>query len=281
MPETANGDLAALNNCLSGFTNLRVSLSLVSDHLKSLQRTTRFCELIFSAQGELYGVQYKGDPGSFETADSRNCVQEKSDCEWLPKYVDSLWEAQPEVDGALAALPVRLAEKLDALTQTPWIATVRRHLIDKVLAWPGEPIHQTAWGSAKVCNDVAKLLEMADKFEPYPTWDRYFALMSEYAHDLYAIRDAVQPEAGPTDQLPGGRGSRRTRPIRSVDSATEARNRWIYKQCCALVPYDTIAIQLKKKPKSWLRIDSKQGIRAAAVRYAQRHNLPSIPERQE
>jgi hypothetical protein len=68
---------------------------------------------------------------------------------------------------------------------------------------------------------------------------------------------------------------------RIVDRATEVRNKWIYEQCRKLVPYDAIALKLKKKPKSWLRIVSKQGIRHAAQRYAARHSLPPIPARQD
>jgi hypothetical protein len=70
------------------------------------------------------------------------------------------------------------------------------------------------------------------------------------------------------------------KPRRKRDQATESRDRWIYEQCCKLVPYDTISIQLRRKPKSWERIESKQGIRAAAIRYAKANNLPQIPTRQ-
>lgn len=67
---------------------------------------------------------------------------------------------------------------------------------------------------------------------------------------------------------------------RTVPRTTEARDKWLYQQSCKLVPYDTIAAKLKLK-KSWDLIRSKQGIRAAAIRYAERHGLPAIPQRQE
>ena len=63
------------------------------------------------------------------------------------------------------------------------------------------------------------------------------------------------------------------------DRSLEARDKWIYEQCLKLVPYETIGLRLKKKPKNWPRIERKQGIRIAAIRYAERHGLSPIPAR--
>lgn len=68
---------------------------------------------------------------------------------------------------------------------------------------------------------------------------------------------------------------------RKLNRSTEARNRWIYEQCHKGVPYTTISIQLKTKPKTWDRIESQQGIVQAAQRYAKRHKLPPPPRRLE
>lgn len=65
------------------------------------------------------------------------------------------------------------------------------------------------------------------------------------------------------------------------DRDLEARDKWIYGECCKGTPYDTIANRLKKKSRRWPRIESKQGVRAAAIRYAERHKLPEIPRRQD
>ena len=59
----------------------------------------------------------------------------------------------------------------------------------------------------------------------------------------------------------------------------DARDEWIYEECCKLVSYTTIIIWLKGKPKSWEPINSPQGIKAAANRYAKRHGLDPIPKR--
>lgn len=74
---------------------------------------------------------------------------------------------------------------------------------------------------------------------------------------------------------------RNPRKKRLLDAATEARDKWIYNQCCKGVAYETIAIRLKKKSSKWQRIESKQGIQSAAQRYAKRHGLEEIPRRQD
>ena len=86
-------------------------------------------------------------------------------------------------------------------------------------------------------------------------------------------RRASSKDHEPTKNSPNARATR--------DKSLEARDRWIYQECCRRVAYDTIAIRLKSKPSSWPRIESKQGIQNAAKRYAERNNLPPIPKRQE
>jgi len=62
-------------------------------------------------------------------------------------------------------------------------------------------------------------------------------------------------------------------------TTNDARDKWIYQKCVALVPYASIVRQLKEKAK-WELIDSIQGIKLAAKRYAERNCLPPIPSRQ-
>ena len=64
-----------------------------------------------------------------------------------------------------------------------------------------------------------------------------------------------------------------------LDAATEARDKWIYDQCKKGTVFSTIINRLSKRPKSWGRIGSVQGIKDAAKRYANRHNLPLPPRR--
>jgi hypothetical protein len=63
----------------------------------------------------------------------------------------------------------------------------------------------------------------------------------------------------------------------------EARDRWLYQQCCARVPYKAILSQLKNlgPGKGWQRLGSIQGIRKAARSYAKLHDLPYPAPRQQ
>lgn len=64
------------------------------------------------------------------------------------------------------------------------------------------------------------------------------------------------------------------------DSRLEARDKWIYNQCCKPNnKYSTIARQLKDNGHGWPLIKSAQGIKKAAERYAARHKSKSIPKR--
>ena len=62
-------------------------------------------------------------------------------------------------------------------------------------------------------------------------------------------------------------------------TANDARDEWLYKQCRKLTAYSSIIRALAKKTK-WAQIDSIQGVRKAAARYAKFRNLPTIPSRQ-
>lgn len=64
------------------------------------------------------------------------------------------------------------------------------------------------------------------------------------------------------------------------DPVMEARDKWIYEQCRKRVEYSKIISKLGKKPATWPRIESPNGIKNAAKWYAKRHELPPIPKRQ-
>jgi hypothetical protein len=57
------------------------------------------------------------------------------------------------------------------------------------------------------------------------------------------------------------------------------RNARIYEQCMQGVPFQAIISGLKRQPQKWGLIDSRQGIKAAAVRFAKRLGLPHPPSR--
>jgi hypothetical protein len=96
--------------------------------------------------------------------------------------------------------------------------------------------------------------------------------------------DVVQdtPVGGPADAPTKGRTSRK----KTRDPKMEARDNWIYQQCCQTKPrltHDEIVGELKKvaPQRGWEIVESKQGIRQAAIEYARRHNRPAPPRRQD
>jgi hypothetical protein len=68
-------------------------------------------------------------------------------------------------------------------------------------------------------------------------------------------------------------------PTSPAVTANDARDKWLYDECCKAVKYETIKRQLAEK-KGWEPLDSIQGIKLAANRYAKAHDLSSIPSRQ-
>jgi hypothetical protein len=74
-------------------------------------------------------------------------------------------------------------------------------------------------------------------------------------------------------------GPWKRRPIER-DSATEARDKWIYGQAIRLVPWDSICRKLQKKLqekgcKKWEPIGTGNGCKERAMAYAERHRLPA------
>jgi hypothetical protein len=71
---------------------------------------------------------------------------------------------------------------------------------------------------------------------------------------------------------------------RSRSPLLEARDKWLYEQCCdTSLTYEKIKGELRRchQNKAWTMLASIQGIRNAATNYAARHNLAPPPPRQE
>ena len=64
----------------------------------------------------------------------------------------------------------------------------------------------------------------------------------------------------------------------AVESTHDSRDKWIYEQAVKLVAWDTIRLQLAKK-KKWEGIETPNGVKDAAKRYARRKGLPQPPPR--
>lgn len=76
--------------------------------------------------------------------------------------------------------------------------------------------------------------------------------------------------------LPKTDGKKNTLTINRNDN----RDNWIYNEAMKGTEWDSIIRKQRKKPEKWERINSVQGIKDAAKRYARRHDLPQPPSRQ-
>jgi hypothetical protein len=104
--------------------------------------------------------------------------------------------------------------------------------------------------------------------------------------DTAAANPSPVPEPGAgSPGAVGADGSKRRKPARTGrDRKQEARDRWIYQQCCRgrEMPYDRIVAELKRiaAAKGWQIVSSKERIRQIGVAYADRHGKPRPPNRQ-
>jgi hypothetical protein len=111
-------------------------------------------------------------------------------------------------------------------------------------------------------------------------------LVSLLAHRHRSAVPPMPPRIQPAEEpLPQSLRSATLMPARLKgrrDRKIEARDRWIYRQCCDRVPYKEIVANLSRcsPSKRWQRITSKQGIQNAALRYAKRNQLALPPPRQ-
>ena len=100
------------------------------------------------------------------------------------------------------------------------------------------------------------------------------------------VAKAVNDEADCMGREPGQNGlANRASPdvpsiCRQEQPPKEQRDKWLYDECVKGTPYQAIAIRLKKKPEKWTRIESVNGIKMAAQRYAERNSLPRPSARQ-
>ena len=67
--------------------------------------------------------------------------------------------------------------------------------------------------------------------------------------------------------------------ISSRDEPTIKSLMWMYEQAMKGMAWEQIRLKLKKKPMSWLRYDTPQGVRQAVLRYALKEKLPTPPPR--
>jgi hypothetical protein len=99
----------------------------------------------------------------------------------------------------------------------------------------------------------------------------------EQAHATSGRAPQVEPE-GRAQKSPREARQRRLR-----DKKAEARDKWIYEQCCKGTPHDKIAAWLKKlAPKrGWQIVSTKQRVQQIGNEYADAHGLNRPPPRRD
>jgi len=155
-----------------------------------------------------------------------------------------------------------------------------RELVLEEVWWVVDPVNWSKWrGGEPVRMDVAKVAEN------YEAVCRRFREKGPGAWpDARAMHVEIQWEIREAARQRGVSGSRTPARNGARERKMEARDQWIYQQCCKgkEMPYCNIIAELKRiaPQKGWELIESVQGIRSAAARYAARNNKGPIPNRQ-
>jgi hypothetical protein len=136
-----------------------------------------------------------------------------------------------------------------------------------------------AWPSPDIERDMRALIVALDHLA---------ALLAFVAQRSAQVENASPPLAASSSPTPS-QGEGTVKPRKGVsatrrrrDKKLEARDEWLYHQCCAGIAYKKIQARLQAfcHDKGWPMIGSIQGIRTAARRYAQQHERPNPPKRQ-
>lgn len=161
------------------------------------------------------------------------------------------------------------------------------------LMWFARVFREVAERSGYHGMEVGEAKELRFVFVPSSDPDSYLVIPESQPHCpmVDASEDELQAIEAALDLLPSSlaglagvdrpagqmQGAEWPRILR--DKATEERDRFIYEQCCAGMPYGQIAAEVNKN-SDWAPLETKNGAKDAAKRYAQRHQLPAPPRRQ-
>jgi hypothetical protein len=193
---------------------------------------------------------------------------------------------------ALAQLRQLRAERATAEERGRWLEVLRQtHANTRAAAKRGidaqiAPAAGTApgqWMAAALCC-LARACELADL---YAAADLDGSNFAKEEAETAALRTQLAKCARLLGELPAvlssADGTGKRRPPARPDRKAEARDKWIYGRCCKGIPYLNIIIQLKDcgQKRGWEAIESIQGIRAAADRYADRNGLDRPPRRRQ
>jgi hypothetical protein len=153
------------------------------------------------------------------------------------------------------------------------------------------PPTEVAWSAAvwrEVCAGLGRdAAPDAEWFQAALALERNQAarrLDARFGPPAAAAGPGTTASASATGAAAGGPGGPRgaARAAAARDRKLEARDKWIYRQCCKGTAHDAIVAQLKRLAprRGWRVVSSKQRVRQVGAEYARRHGLPPPPPRQ-
>jgi hypothetical protein len=151
--------------------------------------------------------------------------------------------------------------------------------LPNVYRWPGEIEPENNWffEIRQLCAELQISSEVLAPFadlvlpeEPEQRAQARREMVCRIAESVFqrlsrAETEPSSPRIPPSNQTQG--------------DVNDARDRWIYEQCCDGTPYDDIISQLRRNHEGWRYIKSATGIRNAAQQYAKRHKVSPPPRR--
>jgi hypothetical protein len=155
--------------------------------------------------------------------------------------------------------------------------TVFTQVTDALVRWLAESAFPEKPGAAVLRKYKEIILRrdrwQKDKTRPgNPTDDEMVAVHGEAVGYLGALQDWLKTQ----------RTKRSRRSPTRRDEKREARDKWIYEECCRLEAYDKIVSQLRTiaPNRGWVIVSSKQRVQQIGIEYAKRHQLDLPPPRQ-
>jgi hypothetical protein len=209
-----------------------------------------------------------------------------------------------EASAAVKAVTSRLTDereepevRSEALATLEWFgpeaARVLPDLVRVLLQGAGESVRE---GVARLLLAVARrdaVLDQLKAIEDAGSREQVLQTLRtigpkarDLRQDLEGSWAAPQNAGGDGSRPRTARGAAKTNPRKPAgkverDPQTEARDKWIYEQCCKRdLTLEAIGNRLPKENRQWQPM-TKQGVSQRARDYAARHGLPAPPRRQE
>ena len=180
--------LKVLQRNLDAINSIRAALSCLCRACDELDYYIQNYEFVFEGQ-QFKGLDPKKHAALCYLPSDDYCIYSTTHCEWVPKWVNNLWEALDEAEAAISAIPTSFLEVLSQLAERPWRPMVREQLLNFVTVWPDETLTYRTLGSKKVSNHMSTFLDHFQRHDPRPQWREYQRQIDKYQSQLVAVRD--------------------------------------------------------------------------------------------